>query len=126
MVSREKSVLSVNEKILVVDDDIAVRDLTAEILTLQGYSVLCASNAAAALDMLKRESISIVVSDVVMSGIDGFQLVERIKLEYPGIKILLVSGYNDCIAQNMAVEILNKPFRAEALVLLVSELLRAA
>ena len=118
--------MGVSEKILVVDDDIAVRDLTAEILALQGYSVLSASNAAEALDMLKRESISIVVSDVVMSGIDGFQLVDRIKLEYPGIKILLVSGYNDCIAQNMSVEILNKPFRAETLVLRVSELLRAA
>lgn len=117
--------MSKNETILVVDDEAAIRKLTAEILESQGYCVFLASNAEDALDVLQSESIALVVSDVVMPGIDGFQLIEKVKRQHPGVKILLISGYNDYIAQGNSVEMLNKPFRSAELIFSVKKLFTA-
>ena len=88
---------SVNNKmsILVVDDEVALTKLTAEILEGQGHKVETAYNANEALDKFKDYSFDILISDVVMPGLNGFELADKVKKDYPEIKIIMVSGYND-------------------------------
>ncbi|MDH3325554.1 MAG: response regulator [Gammaproteobacteria bacterium] len=111
------------EAILVVDDEPAMRALVGEILRIHGYTVLVSSSVAEALDVLQREPVVLVVSDVVMAGGDGFQLAETIKKQHPAVKILLVSGYNDYIGPNLSIEMLNKPFKSADLLLRVRALI---
>jgi signal transduction histidine kinase/CheY-like chemotaxis protein len=84
-----------NESILVVDDEAELLGLTREILTLHGYNVFCAGDATEALSLLEREHIDIMISDVIMSGIDGYQLATVVKEKYPDVEIQLISGYTD-------------------------------
>lgn len=81
--------------ILVVDDEVALTELTAEILTGEGHQVETAFKASEALDALKKKKFDIIISDVVMPGLNGFEMADKIKKEYPDTKIIMVSGYND-------------------------------
>lgn len=81
--------------ILVVDDEVALTELTAEILQAEGHQVETAFKASEALDALKEKKFDVIISDVVMPGMNGFELANKVKKEYPDIKIILVSGYND-------------------------------
>ena len=81
--------------ILVVDDEAALTRLTAEILRKQGHQVETALNAADALDKIKNNNFDILISDVMMPGLNGFMLADKVKQQYPNIKIIIVSGYND-------------------------------
>ncbi len=84
-----------NETILVVDDETALLKLTAEILSMQGYEVICAGNAKQALMMLENETIDLLLSDVIMPDMSGYQLAAIVQKQYPGVKILLASGFTD-------------------------------
>ena len=81
--------------ILVVDDEVALAELTAEILKGAGHKVETALNASEAVDEIKKKKFDIVISDIIMPGLNGFELAEKIKKKDPNIKIILVSGYND-------------------------------
>lgn len=84
-----------NETILIVDDEPALRNLASDILNSQGYSIFCAENGLAALEILKNNSIDLVLTDMVMPTMDGYQLITEMKKQYPQIKILIASGFND-------------------------------
>lgn len=81
--------------VLIVEDEPAVLDVATEIFESLGYDVLTASDAASALEVLKREAvIDVLFSDVVMPhGMDGFALARETRELRPSIKILLASGY---------------------------------
>jgi PAS domain S-box-containing protein len=118
--SVEINVSGGNETILVVDDEIALRELTEELLRLQGYQVLTAENAAQALHTLDTASVDLLVSDVIMPEMDGYQLAIEARKKHPTLKIQMVSGYNDKHYINEVDEILqqqqlNKPFNSEIL-----------
>lgn len=83
--------------ILVVDDEIQLQTLAREMLQTLGYRVLLASSAELALDVLAGDfRIDVLFSDVVMpGGMDGYELASQVRTRYPGIKILLTSGYSD-------------------------------
>ena len=87
--------MSVTANILVVDDEPALCLFVAEVLEGYGYTVLRAANAEDALACLAVEKIDLVISDVLMPGMDGYQLAKKIKDLYPHIKIQLMSGYTD-------------------------------
>ena len=108
------------ESILIVDDEPAMLKLTKELLSQKGYRILMANNGLEALEVLKNNRVDLVISDVLMRGMDGYQLAEQILQHYPGIKIQLVSGYAESyhdklsdksIVQNM----LYKPYDLELL-----------
>lgn len=104
-----------NETILVVDDESALVDLSKEILEANGYSVFVATNAGEALEIFKHNTIDILLSDVVMPGMDGYELASKIREINPNIKILLVSGFTgNKHAKNIDSEFveifLQKPF----------------
>jgi CheY-like chemotaxis protein len=83
------------ETILLVEDEEEVRPLIADALRSYGYRVIEASNGAQALDLADREegTIDMLLSDVVMPGMNGRELSERLLREWPTIKVLFTSGY---------------------------------
>ncbi|MGZ4335334.1 MAG: PAS domain S-box protein [Gaiellaceae bacterium] len=110
-----------DERILLVDDNDAVRGSIKEILEELGYSVQAAANAGEALQAASgTASTDILVTDVVMPGMNGRQLAEALLAASPGTKVLYMSGYTDdaviargVIEQGMAF--LQKPFGADQL-----------
>ena len=117
-----------DETILVVDDEVALLKLTSEILTSYRYTVLCAENAEAALAILKNESVDLMLSDVIMPGMDGYQLATEVEKRYPKTKILMTSGFSDEQKVNLANDTLHqqrlhKPFRSQTLLVRIRKLL---
>ncbi len=79
--------------ILLVDDEPALLEVTNKILCSSGFNVFCAQDATRALKILDRENIDILISDVIMESIDGYELASIVKKKYPDIKIQIVSGF---------------------------------
>ena len=119
-----------SETILLVEDEEAVRSLTSRILERQGYRVLSAQHGRDALEIATREEgrIDLVLTDIVMPGINGRGLVERLAGIRPHIKSLYMSGYtDDDIIRRGFVEpskaFLQKPFTSDALIQIVRKVL---
>lgn len=87
--------LTGNETVLLVEDEDAVRAFAARALSSRGYDVIEARDGEEALEIFAAHDISLVVSDVVMPGISGPDLVAEMKRHQPGIKAIFVSGYTD-------------------------------
>ena len=105
------------ETILVVDDETDLLNLSCEILMTQGYKVFSAQDAKQALKILQSETIDLVLSDVLMPDMDGFQLAGIIQKQYPNIKIQLTSGYTDNretdhMDNSLRKNLLSKPFNS--------------
>lgn len=84
-----------DETILVVDDEPALCQLAQEILTRAGYQVLLANDGDKAVEILAKNTVDLVLSDVIMPNMDGYQLALHIQEHYPEIKIQLASGFSD-------------------------------
>jgi len=110
--------------ILVADDDPDMLRVTAAILNRSGYKVLTAMNAEAALKAFEEapHAIQLVISDVVMPGMLGPQLLRSIKSVSPSTATLLMSGTLG-IAYDASAASIEKPFRMPALVAIVQDLL---
>jgi len=125
-----RSVQRGSETILLVEDEEAVRGLACRILEKQGYRVIPAQHGRDAMDIAAREQgrIDLVLTDVVMPGMNGRGLVERLSGIRPAIKSLYMSGYtDDDIIRRGFMEpsksFLQKPFTSEALLLTVRKVL---
>ncbi|MGH3103223.1 MAG: response regulator [Gaiellaceae bacterium] len=79
-------------RILVIDDEQVIRNLMVEILEDAGHAVVGASDALRALELLGEESISLVVSDIIMPGLTGLELLERVRLQRPSLPVIMVTG----------------------------------
>jgi len=120
------------ETILLVEDADALRKLTHMLLEQHGYRVLVAANGAAALQLVeqKPERVNLLLTDVIMPGLNGRALAGRLELLQPGLKILYMSGYtDDTIVDHGVLEsgthLLHKPFSEENLIRKVREVLDA-
>ena len=104
------------EIILVVDDEAQVRRLLARILEMDRYVVLEASDGEEALEVLRREEVSLVLADLVMPGYGGMKLLQEVKRLDSAMPVIIVSGKNDvedavqCI-RNGAADYIAKPFK---------------
>jgi two-component system, cell cycle sensor histidine kinase and response regulator CckA len=120
------------ETILLVEDEEEVRPLIAKALRSYGYRVLEASNGAQALDLAESEEamIDMLLSDVVMPGMNGRELSERLLSEWPTMKVLFTSGYpaDTIIRHGIAhatTAYLEKPYLPDELARKVREVLDA-
>ena len=118
--------------ILLVEDEDMLRGLIRELLEIKGYLVLEASQGVEALELFKKstEPIDLVLTDVVMPHMSGSELIERLRREQPALRVIFMSGYtganNAAIHKSLempGVAFLQKPFRLNALISQVEELL---
>ncbi|MDD3481949.1 sigma-54 dependent transcriptional regulator [Azovibrio restrictus] len=109
-----------SQTILVVEDDPNLREAISDTLELAGRPVLSAPGGEEALDILAREKVSIVVSDVRMMPMDGITLLKEIRLRHPRLPVLLMTAYADVdraveAMRSGACDFLLKPFEPGAL-----------
>jgi CheY-like chemotaxis protein len=114
--------------ILLAEDEDGVRQLAIDALTRYGYNVIAAPNGEAALALASAHdgTIHLLISDVVMPGIKGPELADRMRAMRPGIRVLLISGYAaDVVTPGDLREatLLSKPFAPAALIKAVRALL---
>jgi CheY-like chemotaxis protein len=121
-----------NEKVLLVEDDVAVRELSREILEMHGYEVIEADNGQAALKICEDcgAELDLVVTDLIMPQMGGRDLALRIAPMLPEVKLLFLSGYTDDVLLNQGQLdpgsfFLQKPFTPAALARKVREVLDA-
>jgi len=120
------------ETILVVEDEDAVRQVVQDVLERQGYRVSTASSPAEAISVARQLGgrLDLLVSDIVMPGMNGRQLFAALATENHGLRALFISGYSDDVLQGWPEEsgppLLRKPFTSEALGGKVRELLESA
>jgi CheY-like chemotaxis protein len=121
-----------NETVLLVEDEDAVRSLSGLVLRQSGYHLLEAGSGQEATRVAGEHGgpIHLLVSDVVMPGVGGPQLAERLRPLHPEMKVLFVSGYTDDAVMRHGVEedlvpYLQKPFSPVALAQKVREVLDA-
>jgi two-component system response regulator FlrC len=119
-----------NEPVLVVEDDAALREALVDTLRAAGLAAIPAGDAAAALPLLETEDIGLVISDVQMPGLNGYQLLTSIKRLRPDLPVVLMTAYGT-VAQAVAAmregatDYIVKPFDAQALIELARRQLAA-
>jgi PAS domain S-box-containing protein len=129
-VAAEPTDLSGNETILLVEDDEQMRNLTQIFLKRQGYTVLVAENGQTALTLLDnfQGPVHLLLTDVVMPGMSGRELSDRISVRIPAMKVLFMSGYSGNVIAHRGViddgvNFIPKPFSAQALAVKVRKVL---
>lgn len=116
-------------KILVVEDDIKLNKLVRTILEDNGYSAYMALNAQSALDMFKEGHYDLIISDIMMPVMDGYELAENIRAINTSIPILFMTAIDDFSAKKKGFmlgidDYMVKPIDMQELVLRVGALLR--
>lgn len=110
---------------LLVDDEELVRMSTAHMLSEFGYDVVEAASGESALQMVRDGLVpSLLVTDHLMPGMTGAQLIEALKVIQPSLPALIVSGYAEAEAIDPAVPRMTKPFRSSELAQTLSEILK--
>ncbi len=119
------------ETILLVDDEVSLREMTAMALTGFGYTVLTASDGREAIQRMAEHGgrIDLLLTDVVMPEMSGRSLAETLGQTYPELKVLFISGYTDDAVMRHGVlqsevAFLQKPYTLEGLARKVREVLR--
>ncbi len=113
-------------KILVVDDDEGFRDIMGYALQVAGYRVTTASGGAEALAILPQEHPDLVILDVLMPGVDGYEVIRRMEAE-PSIAapVLIVSAVPRAdLSRPLVAGFLAKPFGSSQLLWMVEQVLR--
>jgi nitrogen-specific signal transduction histidine kinase/CheY-like chemotaxis protein len=121
-----------SETILLVEDEDVVRDLTRRVLERQGYTVLACADGAEAVALAEQDDrlIDLLLTDVVMPGLRGYEVARLVAASRPEIKILFMSGYaEEALVGRPALSasaLIEKPFAVDALARRVREALEAA
>jgi CheY-like chemotaxis protein len=118
------------EAILLVEDEEFVRNVTQEVLEMEGFKVFPVPNGAEALDLIacQHPHIDLLLTDVVLPGMNGRDLATRLCAARPEMKVILMSGYTDnpvlkrCVAETTTLY-LQKPFTLDTLIAKVHEAL---
>lgn len=119
--------MSVEEKILIVDDEKNIR-LTLKKCLGEDYEVATAVNGEDALEQFKQEEFGVVLLDLKLPGLDGFEVLERIKEEDQAIKVIMITGYGsvETAVETMklgAIDYLRKPFTPDEIKDIVAEVI---
>jgi two-component system cell cycle sensor histidine kinase/response regulator CckA len=114
--------------VLLVEDEEGIREVTAMLLSHLNYSVICAACGADAIEKFRKHqgSINVVLTDVVMPGMNGLKLAQTLRAMDPELKIIIMSGYSgeDCSQEN-GLPFLQKPFTKEKLAKILCEIIES-
>ncbi len=118
-------------RILVVDDDAAVRDLLDNILAGAGYRVYQAADCREAIKLAQREGFDLCILDLVMPDQEGLETIPQFRREFPNLRILAISGaFGGAFLRTAkllgAHEVMGKPFQPDVLLKTVRRLLAPA
>ena len=115
-------------RILIIDDDKAVREATQIMLAAQGYDVVTAEDGRSGIEIVKNGAIDLAIVDIFMPGMDGLTVTQAIHRNSPNLPIIAMSGFmfggqcptmpyfDDMAAEAGAVFALYKPFRPAQLI----------
>ncbi len=105
------------KRILIIDDDKAVRELLREFLRQNGFKAYCVNNGISVLNLLKKEHFDIIITDYYMPEMNGIELTKIVRSQYPHILIIGISG--NCDGKDFltagADAFLSKPFELQDL-----------
>ncbi|HEX6559255.1 MAG TPA: response regulator [Longimicrobiales bacterium] len=115
--------------ILLVEDEAILRELTAENLLDAGYRVVEAGDGTAGLEALRSDMhIDVLLSDIKLPGMNGYELAEAAKALRPQLKVILMTGYAPTPLppklERMVYRVLQKPFEIEALPDMIADALK--
>jgi CheY-like chemotaxis protein len=106
-------------RVLIVEDNDAVGEFAAQLLQDVGYSTIWVNNAKKALATLatRPDAFDVVFADVMMPGMNGVEMAREIRARFPGLPVILTSGYSDVLAEEgtHGFTLLSKPYTVEAL-----------
>lgn len=103
-------------KVLLVEDNLQVRDFAAELLEDLHCDVVTASDGSAALKLLDSQPFDLVFSDVIMPGLSGLELAREIAVRRPDLPVLLATGYGRLIEENsLQLDVVQKPYDVTSL-----------
>ena len=117
--------------VLLVEDEPAVRTLVAKVLQAKGYDVVQALHGLEALQKIQTmvEPPDLILTDVVMPQMSGLEMIQQVRQQHPGVRVLYMSGYSDhpALRQDMptGTAFLQKPFNADGLTRAVRQALQA-
>jgi two-component system cell cycle response regulator len=115
-------------KVLIVDDDAAIRESMNEFVDMSGYQSITAISAEEALVKLGTDNVDVVITDIMLPGMDGLELTDRIKKEYD-IDVIVMTGYSGDYSYEEAIskgasDFVFKPVRFEELLLRLRRVLK--
>lgn len=124
----EESKNPMDAHILIVDDDAAIRDSMNEFVQMTGFESITASSAEEALEMLATNSVDVVITDIMLPGMDGLELTDRIKKSHE-IDVIVMTGYSGDYSYEEAIskgasDFVFKPVRFEELLLRLRRVLK--
>ena len=112
--------MNTQERIMVVDDEKGICQNVEKILSKNNYEVICALSAAEALERMKTESFDLMISDIVMPGMNGLELLKQVKTEWPKTRTLMMTAYASTDTALKAIRLgaldyVSKPFTPDEL-----------
>jgi two-component system, cell cycle sensor histidine kinase and response regulator CckA len=115
-------------RVLIVDDAAPIRTVLRRVLESAGYDVTDAADVDSALELLRRSPVDVVLTDVQMPGRSGVELAQLVVRDFPGIKVIAMSGFEDSHLSRLPAELgidaaLTKPMHPDALIGAVREAL---
>ena len=118
-------------KILIAEDDVELRQLFYRVLSLNGYSAVCVSDGKEALDVLDKEYVDLIISDIMMPNMDGFELVSTLRESGITIPVLMITAKDSFMDMQHGFssgtdDYMVKPINVNEMVLRVGALLRRA
>jgi len=113
-------------RVLIVDDSAPIRKVLRRVLESAGYAVTDAANVDSALELLRRNPVDVVLTDVQMPGRSGVELAQLVIRDFPGTKVIAMSGFEDSHLSRLPAELgieaaLTKPMQPDALIGAVRE-----
>jgi len=119
---------NIDTYILIVDDDEAIRDSMNEFLEISGYKSYNAANAKEAIELLEKHSFHVVITDIMMPGMNGLELTDLIKKDY-NANVIVMTGFSGRFSYENAIhkgasDFVSKPVRFAELILRIKRVLR--
>src|SRR4030067_336485 len=116
--------------ILIVDDEPIIRDILIRKLTSSGYKPVAVENAFEAFDKMREKPFPVILSDIMMPGIDGIELIKKVRVLYPDTAVVMITAVSNANAaiealKHGASDYLIKPFNLEEIVISIKNALEA-